>query len=71
MVSTPLKNMLKSVGIMIIPNVMGKSKKTMVPNHQPVVISPLKIVDLPIKSGGSFHRYVTVYQRVLVIINHD
>ena len=24
----------------------------------------LEIVDLPIKNGGSFHRYVNVYQRV-------
>jgi hypothetical protein len=24
----------------------------------------IKIVDLPIKNGGSFHNYVAVYQRV-------
>ena len=25
---------------------------------------PVEIVDFPIKNGGSFHSYVTVYQRV-------
>ena len=25
---------------------------------------PVEIVDLPIENGGSFHSYVTVYQRV-------
>jgi hypothetical protein len=25
---------------------------------------PIEIVSLPIKNGGSFHSYVTVYQRV-------
>ena len=26
---------------------------------------PVEIVDSPIKNGGSFHSYVTLYQRVM------
>ena len=39
--------------------------------HYPLVIcyiaienGPVKIVDFPMKNGGSFHSYGTVYQRV-------
>ena len=35
-VSTPLKNMISSVGMITFPT-YGKSKKSMVPNHQPVL----------------------------------
>jgi hypothetical protein len=29
------------------------------------------IVDFPIENGGSFYSYVTNYQRVLTIADHD
>ena len=31
----------------------------------------IEIVDFPIKNGGSFHSYVTVYQRVNVRLRLD
>jgi hypothetical protein len=35
-------------------------------NIQKAIENDPSIVDLPIKSGGSFHSYVNVYQRVVI-----
>ena len=32
---------------------------------------PVEIVDLPIENGGSFHRFLYVYQRVTMVSGQD